>query len=318
MGSGANNQRLGTTWTRDNRVVVTAFRQRTVGTTVKTLKSSRGLQFSGCIFDLRDGNGCLLLGKGWRAIIATWTNLIVFVATTGQRDNLIVIQRTIVRVGSHLLCRWQHQRALATLTVEQMTGIGGAQLHHELARTAATKVLLLRIVVALDRIKMAPKLLVEQIRLGYALIENLDVLGDERLQYDLTSAFTGADQLELVFECSAELRFGQLLKAHRIVAAPERQAESGRREAIILLFGHVLTLDDLGDVVGNGGIGADPVFVHERDQIRLVEQQGCLSAALLKEDTLGHEHHALLKGGNHSRIPGDIRIDIEKVAFTNH
>jgi hypothetical protein len=136
---------------------------------------------------------------------------------------------------------------------------------------------------------------------------------------------------------TAEMRFGERpVEANGIVALHQPHSKGRRHEVLdplLLFFRDVLSLDDLGDVLGYRRIGScisgkrahaasmprltNTVLVHESDEIRLGKKVRSRCRPFLELANRGHELLSFLEVWQIGIGPLVIRIHIEVVSPKN-
>ena len=104
-------------------------------------------------------------------------------------------------------------------------------------------------------------------------------------------------------------------RVDRVIPVHQTHADPARRETSIVIHPRVLSRLDRLNVLRVGRVRADPVFLHQRDQIGLAEQCGRGGAADLHLDGGRDEFVANLAVGNDLALPSVVRVDLQVVSL---
>jgi hypothetical protein len=132
----------------------------------------------------------------------------------------------------------------------------------------------------------------------------------------------------------------RVIEPDLVIRLDESNPERRRNEALhlsISLLEDVFTVDDLGDVLGDGGVGSyrtrrcqnekrggkrrrkrtDAVLVHQADEVCFGQEVGLCCCSLSKLEFIGHEAFADFEVGEVVSVPLVVDVDVEVVALAD-
>lgn len=156
------------------------------------------------------------------------------------------------------------------------------------------------------------------VELALRLDIDLSVLFQTEIHDLSLGLHTIADKLHPVFGLSTQVWFAQRpIKADSIEALNQPDTQGRRHEVLCLLHGlcqDVLPVDDLGDVVRNGGVRSDPILIHESNEVCFSEVVGRSCRSFLQVELVWHELLSFLKVWNRIAVPFVVGVDFKIVA----
>ena len=193
----------------------------------------------------------------------------------GNLERVEPAARTPLLRGGNLGVQRQAQARLAPGTVQDaprfVASAGGPDVHHPVALAALDKVLRLHFHLRAGRLKAQRHLFVEDMSALAHLRENAPIRRERVVDDLLLHHRPLRDLRELDLGQRAQV-WARQVNPEGVVALNQRDPEDRRREPALRRHFDVVPLLHLLDVLGDGGVGADAVLVHEADEVLLPEQ----------------------------------------------